>query len=155
MGQTPGRTQANTMKADSKKTKAKSKGTEAQPAQTSAGNYLRNDQSLVMRSARSDRFTEKFRDGIVHRILNGTTTLAEVREQYFLTEQDLIDWMKQSFDRKQKRIDELTERLRLAESEDKDRILKVESQPRRVTIKGDVIDGRSQSKQSNPENPSQ
>ena len=118
----------------------------AKPAQTAAGNFLRNNQSLVMRSARSDRFTEKFRDGIVHRILNSTTTIAEVREQYHLTEQDLIDWMKHSFDRKQKRIDQLKEQLRSTESKENDHIFKVEPEPRRVTIKGDVIDGRSQSK---------
>ena len=99
-----------------------------------------------MRSARSDRFTEKFRDGIVHRILDGTTTIAEVREQYYLTEQDVIDWMKHSFDRKQKRIDRLVKILRKTQSADTDSILKVESEPRRVDIKGDVIDGRSQSK---------
>jgi len=114
--------------------------------QTSAGNFLRNDQSLVMRSARSDRFTEKFRDGIVHRILNGTTTIADVREQHHLTEQDVIDWMKISFDRKQKRIDDLIKLLRLTESNDKDPILKSKSQARRVNIDGDVIDGRSQPK---------
>lgn len=140
------------MNADSKNPKA-DPGQNTKATQTSAGNYLRNNQSLVMRSARSDRFTEKFRDGIVQRILNGTTTLAEVREQYFLTEQDLIDWMKHSFDRKQKRIDDLTEQLRRMQTEDKDCIVKVESQPRRVTIKGEVIDGRSQSKQPNRKKP--
>lgn len=120
---------------------------ESQRAQTAAGNFLRNDHSLVMRSARSDRFTEKFKDGIVHRILNGTTTIADVRKQHHLTEQDVIDWMKQSFDRKQKRVDELTHQLRLTDSPNEERIIKIESQPRRVTIDGDVIDGRSQSKQ--------
>ena len=145
------------MNADSDNSKVKSaQGTDAQtagdgsgaakPAQTAAGNFLRNNQSLIMRSARSDRFTEKFRDGIVHRILDGTTTIAEVREQYYLTEQDVIDWMKHSFDRKQKRIDRLVKILRKTQSADTDSILKVESEPRRVDIKGDVIDGRSQSK---------
>lgn len=145
------------MNADSDNSKVKSaQGTDAQtagggsgaakPAQTAAGNFLRNNQSLIMRSARSDRFTEKFRDGIVHRILDGTTTIAEVREQYYLTEQDVIDWMKHSFDRKQKRIDRLVKILRKSQSADTDSILKVESEPRRVDIKGDVIDGRSQSK---------
>jgi len=146
------------MNADSNKSKVNSaQSTDARgsinraqsstPSQTVAGNFLRNDQSLVMRSARSDRFTEKFKDGIVQRILSGTTTIAEVREQHYLTEQDVIDWMKQSFDRKQKRVDDLTQQLRLTESTDKDRIIKIESQPRQVTIDGDVIDGRSQSKQ--------
>jgi transposase-like protein len=119
----------------------------AKPAQTSAGNFLRNNQSLVMRSARSDRFTEKFRDGMVQRILNGTTTIAEVREQHHLTEQDVIDWMKHSFDRKQKRIDRLVEILRKTQTNDEDFILKVKSEPRQVEIKGDVIDGKSQTKQ--------
>ena len=146
------------MNAESNKSKVNStQGTDAQaanadsasakPVQTAAGNFLRNNQSLVMRSARSDRFTEKFRDGMVQRILNGTTTIAEVREQHHLTEQDVIDWMKQSFDRKQKRIDRLVKILRKTQSTDSDGILKVESEPRRVDIKGDVIDGRSQSKQ--------
>jgi len=99
-----------------------------------------------MRSARSDRFTDKFKDGIVVRILNGSTTIAKVREQHHLTEQDVIDWMKNSFDRKQKRIDDLVQQLRDSQSTDKDRIIKIESKPGRVTIDGDVIDGRSRSK---------
>ena len=132
------------MNADTKSSKAESSSDENK--QSSAGNFLRNDQSLVMRSARSDRFTEKFKEGIVQRILQGTTTIADVREQHFLTEQDVIAWMKQSFDRKQKRIDDLTLQIRKSESSNEDRIIKIETQPRRVTIQGDVIDGRSQSK---------
>ena len=132
------------MNADTKSSKAESSSNET--AQASAGNYLRNDKSLVMRSARSDRFTDKFKEGIVQRILQGTTTIADVREQHYLTEQDVIAWMKQSFDRKQKRIDDLTQLLRKSESSDQDRIIKIETQPRRVTIQGEVIDGRSQPK---------
>jgi len=135
------------MNADKSKTEPGLSGASGSEAvQTSAGNYLRNDQSLVMRSARSDRFTDKFKDGIVVRILNGSTTIAKVREQHHLTEQDVIDWMKNSFDRKQKRIDDLVQRLRDSQSTDKDRIIKIESKPGRVTIDGDVIDGRSRSK---------
>lgn len=114
--------------------------------QSSAGNYLRNDQSLVMRSVRSDRFTDKFRDGIVQRILSGTTTIADVRQQHHLTEQDVIAWMKDSFDRKQKRLDAANEQLKLTQSSDQDRIVKIETQSGRIKINGDVIDGRSQSK---------
>ena len=132
------------MKADAKSSKVESNSEEN--AQSSAGNFLRNDQSLVMRSARSDRFTDKFKEGIVQRILQGTTTIADVREQHYLTEQDVITWMKQSFDRKQKRIDDLIQQLRRSESNDEDRIIKIETQPRRITIQGDVIDVRSQPK---------
>lgn len=114
--------------------------------QSSAGNFLRNDQSLVMRSVRSDRFTDKFRDGIVQRILNGTTTIADVREQHHLTEQDVIAWMKDSFDRKQKRLDDANEQLKLTQSSDSDRIVKIESKPGRMRINGEVIEGRSQPK---------
>lgn len=99
-----------------------------------------------MRSVRSDRFTDKFRDGIVQRILNGTTTIADVREQHHLTEQDVIAWMKDSFDRKQKRLDDANEQLKLTQSSDSDRIVKIESKPGRMRINGEVIEGRSQPK---------
>lgn len=147
------------MTADSKKSEATNTSAadgsdSAEPAQSSAGNFLRNDKSLVRRQSRSDRFTEKFREGIVQRILNGTMTIAEVRKQYFLTEEDVIAWMKSCFDRKQKRLDRMTEILRKTQSKDKDHIVKVDSQqPRRVDIKGDVIDGRSQSKQPQTKKP--
>ena len=132
------------MNADTKSSKAETEN--EGNSQSAAGNFLRNDQSLVMRSVRSDRFTDKFKEGIVQRILQGTTTLADVREQHYLTEQDVIAWMKQSFDRKQNRIDDLMQQLRKSESSDQDRIIKIETQPRRVTIQGDVIDVRSQPK---------
>ncbi len=93
-----------------------------------------------MRSARSDRFTDKFKDGIVQRILSGTTTIADVRAQHHLTEQDVIDWMKQSFDRKQKRVDDLTHKLRLTESTDRERIIKIASARPRIAIQNDVIE---------------
>ena len=109
--------------------------------QSSAGNFLRNDQSLIMQSVRSDRFTEKFRDGVVQRILDGKTTIAEVRDKHYLTEQDVIAWIKASFDRKQKRVDELTLQLRLVHGDahhNNDGILKIEEEPQRVTV--EVID---------------
>lgn len=121
-------------------------GPTSKATQSSAGNFLRNDQSLVMRSVRSDRFTDKFRDGIVQRILNGTTTIADVRQQYHLTEADVIAWMKDSFDRKQKRLDQANEQLKRTQSRDQDRIVKIESKPGRIKINGEVIDGRSQPK---------
>jgi transposase-like protein len=134
------------MDTDAQNTKTGNATTTARAPQSSAGNFLRNDQSLVMRTVRSDRFTDKFRDGVVQRILNGSTTIADVRQQHHLTEQDVIAWMKDSFDRKQKRVDELKGQLNLAQSTDDDRIVKIESTPRRITIDGDVIDGRSQPK---------
>ena len=132
------------MNADIKDSDKESSSDET--TQSSAGNFLRNDQSLVMRSVRSDRFTDKFKEGIVQRILQGTTSINDIREQHYLTEQDVIAWMKQSFDRKQKRIDDLMHQLRESEASGQDRIIKIESQPRRINIQGDVIDGRSHTK---------
>ena len=45
-------------------------------ASVSVGNFIRGDASLVMQSARASRYTEKFRVGVVQRILEGKQSLA-------------------------------------------------------------------------------
>jgi transposase-like protein len=61
--------------------------------QTAAGNFIKRDQSLVMRSERNSRYTKKFRQSVVERILNGKATLSSIREELNLSESDLIGWI--------------------------------------------------------------
>ncbi len=77
----------------------------------SIGNYLKNEHSLVMRDKRSNRFSEKFRDSTVSRILSGATTIAQVRKELNVSEQDIVDWIASLALRKQERLDELVEVL--------------------------------------------
>ena len=74
---------------------------------TPSGNFIKSDQSLVMQSGRSKLYSEKYRDGIVNRILTEKTTIGEVRESLGLSEYDVIQWIKQAMDRKTERITEL------------------------------------------------
>lgn len=71
------------------------------PKQQSAGNFLRNEQSLVMRATRLKRFSEKYRDAVVRRVLNGTTTFSQIRQELEISEVELVDWIADLFERQQ------------------------------------------------------
>ena len=77
----------------------------------SVGNYLKNDQSLVMREKRTHRFSEKFRDSTVTRILSGATTIAQVHHELNVTEHDLISWIANFALRRNEGIEELADEL--------------------------------------------
>ena len=77
----------------------------------SIGNYLRNEQSLVMKDKRSNRYSQKFRDSTVARILSGAATIAQVRHELNVSEQDIINWIANVAVKKQERIDELVDAL--------------------------------------------
>lgn len=77
----------------------------------SIGNYLRNEQSLVMKDKRSNRYSQKFRDSTVARILTGATTIAQVRQELNVSEQDIIGWIANVAVKRQERIDELVDAL--------------------------------------------
>ena len=90
-------------------TKASNPTKVATPTQvaTPSGNFIKSDQSLVMQSGRAKLYSEKYRDGIVNRILAEKTTIGEVRESLGLSEYDVVQWIKQSMDRKTEHIAEL------------------------------------------------
>jgi transposase-like protein len=75
------------------------------------GNFLKSEQSLVMRSARLKRFSEKYRDSIVRRLLSGTSTMAQIRQEKDITEGELTGWIADLFERMQARLDTLEETL--------------------------------------------
>ena len=124
----------------------------ATPAQvaTPSGNFIKSDQSLVMQSGRAKLYSEKYRDGIVNRILAEKTTIGEVRESLGLSEYDVVQWIKQSMDRKTEHIAELKAQVaalkknlpqHLADSKEENRDLPTTLQfpPR----KSQDVDGRS------------
>jgi transposase-like protein len=76
---------------------------EAETSQ-SIGNFLRTEESLVMRSQRLKRFSEKYRDAVVRRILKGTATLAQIRQEMDVSETELVDWISDLFDRLDARL---------------------------------------------------
>lgn len=69
------------------------------------GNFIRSDQSLVNRATRIKRFSEKYRDAIVRRLMAGKLTFSQVREEQKITEAELIDWIADLFERMQVRLD--------------------------------------------------
>lgn len=64
-----------------------------------------------VKSSRSRLYTEKYRDAVVRRIVSGITSIAEVQESLDLPEIDVVDWIKQSFQRKEDRVEMLREVL--------------------------------------------
>ena len=77
-------------------------------ASVSVGNFIRGESNLVMQSTRSSRYTEKFRAGVVQRILDGKQTLSQIAEELDVPQPDLLVWMAQQFDQKQQRIEQLS-----------------------------------------------
>jgi len=57
------------------------------------GNVTRSDDSLLVRKARASRYSKKFREDIVQRILTGHSTISQVRRELGLSERDLLDWI--------------------------------------------------------------
>jgi len=69
---------------------------------------------------RSRLYSEKYRDGVVKRIISGITSVTEVRESLELPESDVIGWIKESFQRKEDRVEMLREALMLYQKDSPD-----------------------------------
>ncbi len=59
----------------------------------SMGNVFISAVSLVHRSNRAKYYSEKFRDGIVERLLSCSATFSQVRQRLGITDLDLQDWI--------------------------------------------------------------
>ena len=71
------------------------------------GNVTRSDDSLLVRKARAARYSKKFREGVVDRILSGNSTITQVRRELGLSERDLLDWINDRVLRQDQRIAKL------------------------------------------------
>ena len=76
------------------------------------GNFIRSDGSLVLRKKRSSRYSQKFRQGVVHRLLNGKTNIAQLTVELKVSEADLMSWVAEVLESRDHRIEELTNLLK-------------------------------------------
>ncbi len=76
------------------------------------GNFIRSDNSLVLRQKRSSRYSQKFRDGIVQRITMGKGSISQLCVELKVTESDLVAWIGDLLQRRQDRVDELSMMLK-------------------------------------------
>lgn len=76
------------------------------------GNFIRSDGSLVLRKKRGGRYSKKFREGVVQRLLTGRTTIAQLTVELEVTEADLLAWIHDVLQARDLRIEELTGLLR-------------------------------------------
>lgn len=74
----------------------------------SAGNFLRNEHSLVAKKQRLSRYSPKYREGVVHKILSGHVTVAEMCRELELSETDLMEWFAAVFDEQAIKIKQLS-----------------------------------------------
>ncbi len=79
---------------------------ELEPAE-SVGNFIKTDSSLLMKSTRLQRYSEKYRDAVVRRILTRSSSIKQVREEKQLSESEITDWIADFFQRQQEKIDAL------------------------------------------------
>ena len=75
---------------------------EAEPV----GNFIK-ERSLVLRSTRMDRFTEKFRDSVVDRILAGKVTISSLVADGDYCESELESWIADKAKRQEGKTDTL------------------------------------------------
>ena len=88
---------------------ANSRGTEDGLIVEQAGNFLRREKSLVARKERCSRYSDKYRESIVQKILDGDTTIADVRHELGLSEPDVLDWIALAYEEQGRKIKELEE----------------------------------------------
>ena len=74
---------------------------------TPVGNFLKSERSLTLRSQRTHRFSLKFRDSIVLRLLSGSSTMSQLGRELNVSEVDLVDWLADYVCRKDEKIREL------------------------------------------------
>jgi transposase-like protein len=86
---------------------------ESEPlTQESVGNYLRDEQSLLMREQRATRYSQKYRDATVSRVLAEPASLQRISQELNVTASDVLDWISDYVNRQQQTIRELQRRLR-------------------------------------------
>lgn len=79
------------------------------------GNVTRSDDSLVVRRARASRYSKKFRDGVVDRVLSGQSSISLVRSELDLSERDLLDWVQDRVARQDEHIAKLEQIVEVVE----------------------------------------
>ncbi|MCH2182194.1 MAG: transposase [Mariniblastus sp.] len=75
------------------------------------GNFIRRDRSLLLQKQRSARFSQKYRDGIVQRLVSGTTTMNQVSRELEVSESDLLAWVADLLERRDEMIKTLTQQV--------------------------------------------
>jgi transposase-like protein len=81
----------------------------SESAMEHVGNFLRSDESLLVRKARAKRYSDKFREGVVSRILSGALTISQARKELGVSERDLLDWINDRIMRKDQKIAKLSQ----------------------------------------------
>ena len=77
----------------------------------SIGNYIKAEQSLVMRDRRSRRYSCKFRDATVDRLLSGAATISQIRDELDVTELDILSWIADLMERRKEAIAQTSAQL--------------------------------------------
>lgn len=79
------------------------------PVGEKVGNFLRSEESLVVRNTRAARYTKKYRESVVERILSGQATITQVRSELGITERDVLEWINDRVYRQHQKIAKLTQ----------------------------------------------
>ena len=69
------------------------------------GNFIKDEHSLVRRASRLKRFSEKYRDAIIRRVLAGKLTFSQAKQEQDVTEAELIDWIWDLVDRLEDKVE--------------------------------------------------
>ena len=105
------------------------------------GNFIRSDGSLVLRKKRGGRYSTKFRAGVVQRLLAGRTTIAQLTTELEVSEADLLAWIEDVVEEKDRRIEELTNLLRSYTRAAAD-LIGIDDHSLRYDPSEDMIEGR-------------
>ena len=81
--------------------------TKPNPTTELNGNFIRSDQSLLLQKRRAARFSQKYRDGVVKKIVSGSHPLSQVCRELNLPESDLIAWVADLLARREQKIEDL------------------------------------------------
>ncbi len=101
------------------------------------GNYLLKDYSLVRKSLRHCRYTTKFRDSIVDRLVNGQVDLPTIRSELHVRDSDVMTWIADRLNRQTEKIAQLTSLVEILASQQHNQLLESDIELETGAVTGD------------------
>ncbi len=85
-------------------------------ATESVGNFIKQEVSLVARRERANRFSVKFRDNVVRRLISTDCSMSDLCNDLQISESDIVDWLADHISRQQERCERLENDLKQLEA---------------------------------------
>ena len=96
---------------------ADKKSDEAVADEMPVGNFISRENSLLGTSENADRFSRKYRDAVIIKLMKGQATISQMCNEINVSERDLMTWLREYVNDQQQMMAEEIQQLKLFISE--------------------------------------